>query len=115
MTPTDKTWIVRTGQIWKLYVALAGFSGTLLLVTIAVFSLATSGSRVVALTACGVFLGIATFLWLTMALRCPHCFARLVWKMVTSRPHSSWLIDLAGLDSCPVCHHKLAPSSSCTR
>jgi hypothetical protein len=27
--------------------------------------------------------------------------------MVSSRPHSSWVIDLAALDHCPVCKARL--------
>ena len=108
MRVAETTWIISTGQAWKLYVALAGFGGALALFTIAAFSLASGGSRTLALTACGALLAVATFVWLIAALRCPHCLAKLVWKMAISRPHSSWLIDLAGLDDCPICHRRLA-------
>jgi endogenous inhibitor of DNA gyrase (YacG/DUF329 family) len=100
-------WIIATGQAWKLYVALAGFGTTLALFTIAFFSLGDSGGRFMALMACGIFLGFATFTWLTAAVRCPHCQAKLVWTMASTRPHSSWLIDLAALDDCPVCGRNL--------
>jgi hypothetical protein len=102
--PSETTnWIMATGQAWKLYVALAGFGGTLALFTAAVFSLGGAGGRFTAMTTCGIFLGFATFVWLTAALRCPHCLAKLVWTMVSTRPHSSWFIDLAALERCPVC------------
>jgi len=94
----NSNWIVSTGQAWKLYVAIAGFAGSLLCFTVAFFSLGA---------ACGIFLAGATFVWLTAVLRCPHCLAKLVWTMVVSRPHTSWLIDLAALDRCPACGRQL--------
>lgn len=96
-----------TGQAWKLYVAMAGFTGSLGLLTAAFFSLASGGRQVMALAACGLFLGAATFVWFTATLRCPHCSAKLVWTMVASRPHSSWVMDLAALEYCPVCKARL--------
>lgn len=103
MNPAATSWLIATGQAWKLYVALAGFGGALVLFSLALFSLASGGSRFVAFVACGGFLSVATFGWFTTVVRCPHCASRLVWRMVTSRPHSSWVIELAALDCCPVC------------
>ena len=100
---SPNNWIIATGQAWKLYLALTGFVGSLACFTLAMFSLASGGQRFSAFTSCGLFLGVATFLWMTLALRCPHCLAKLVWTMVTTRPHSSWVIDLAALQRCPVC------------
>ena len=100
-------WIIATGQAWKLYVAVAGFGGSLLCFTVAFFSLGAGGGQFLGLSACGIFLAGATFVWLTAVLRCPHCLAKLVWTMVTSRPHTSWLIDLAALDRCPACGRHL--------
>ena len=109
------SWIIETGQGWKLYVALVGFAVTLLCFMMAILSLGNEGRGVVWFTICGFLLGIATFAWLTAVLRCPHCLTRLVWTMVRSRPHSSWLIDLAGLESCPSCNqtfgHRRRPAS----
>lgn len=103
-----ESWIVRTGQAWKLYVTLGGFAGALLCWTIALFALGSGGGRFVAWTACGVALGFVTFAWFAATLRCPHCHAKLVWTMVASRPHSSWVVDLAALEDCPVCERLLA-------
>jgi hypothetical protein len=102
-------WILETGQAWKLYVTLAGFGGALACFTLAFFTLASGGGRFGALVTGGFFLGCATFAWLIAALRCPRCGAKLVWLMAASRPHSSWIIDLAGLDRCPVCQAALVP------
>lgn len=114
MAEGTSNWIIATGQAWKLYVAVAGFSGALGFMTAAFFSLATSGRLFMAFAACGIFLGFATFGWFIAALRCPHCLAKLVWTMAVSRPHSSWVIDLAALETCPQCkapltHHVRRP------
>jgi len=65
-----------TGQAWKLYVTVAGFTGSLGLLTAAFFSLTSGGRLFMAFAACGLFLGAATFVWFTAALRCPHCSAK---------------------------------------
>ncbi len=103
MSAGASNWIIATGQVWKLYVAVAGFGGSLVCFTVAFFSLGASSGQFLGMIACGTFLAVATFVWLTAVLRCPHCLAKLVWKMVSSRPHTSWLIDLAALDRCPAC------------
>lgn len=107
MSTGTSNWIVATGQAWKLYVAVAGFTGALACFTLGFFSLGTGGGRFLALMTCGLFLGCATFLWFTAVLRCPHCSNKLVWTMVSSRPHSSWVVDLAALERCPACSGQL--------
>ena len=103
--PTN--WIFASGQAWKLYVVVAGFGGTLGCFTLALFSLGDTGGEFVAMVVCGLFLGCVTFVWFTAVLRCPSCMAKLVWTMASSRPHNSWIIDLAALDRCPACNQKL--------
>jgi hypothetical protein len=102
-------WIIATGQAWKLYVALAGFSGALACFIIACVAFTgvggpdLAGGGFAAWIAIGVSLAAATFLWFSLALRCPHCPVRLVWRMASTRPHSSWLVELATLERCPAC------------
>ena len=114
MAADSSSWIIATHQAWKLYVAIAGFVGGMTLFSLALFSLISGGRRFVALVACGAFLSVVTFAWFVAGIRCPHCQAALVWKMILSRPHSSWLIDLAALDRCPSCDTLLAKPTSRT-
>lgn len=107
MPEPSANWIVATGQIWKLYLALAGFVGALGCFTAGVFFLGIEQNLMARMTGAGVLLAIATLTWLATALRCPHCLAKLVWVMLKTRPHTSWLIDLAGLETCPVCRRSL--------
>ncbi len=108
MTTESASWIIATQQAWKLYVAIAGFVGGMALFSLALFSLISGGARFVAYVVCGTFLSLATFGWFAAVLRCHHCQAALVWKMIASRPFSSWLIDLAALERCPSCQSRLA-------
>lgn len=112
MAGESTSWIITTRQVWKLYVAIGGFVGGLGLFSLALFSLVSGGSHFVAFVACGTFLSVVTFAWFVAVIRCPHCQAALVWKMIRSRPHSSWLIDLAALDRCPSCDTFLAKPTS---
>jgi hypothetical protein len=107
MQESRDNWIVATGQIWKLYVALAGFIGALGCFTVAVFSLGGGSGLTSRMTIAGVILATVSFAWLSMVLCCPHCTTPLVWKMIRMRPHTSWLIDLAGLETCPICNRSL--------
>lgn len=109
---TKKNWLVATNQIWKLYVALLGFIATLICFVVGVFSLATGTNFYGFLVVCGMILGVATFSWLLSVLRCPSCQTKLVWVMVSTRPHTSWLVDLTNLDSCPACHFLLSCPST---
>lgn len=101
-------WLEATNQMWKLYIALLGFGITLLCFLGAGFSLLFAGSSVFsALLVSGMVLGVGTFAWLVHALRCPSCRKRLVWSMIRSRSHMSWLVDLTHLVTCPSCQHAL--------
>lgn len=112
MSRERSNWILETRQAWKLYVAIAGFGGALASFTLAFFTLGQGGGPFGALMSGGFLLACATFAWFIAALRCPRCGAKLVWLMAVSRPHSSWIVDLAGLDRCPACHALLAPAES---
>ncbi len=105
--PMSSNWIIATGQAWKLYLAIAGFAVSLLALTAACFLLATGTGAFLTVAGWGVLIGILTFLWFGQAILCPQCRSRLVWRMVASRPQSSWLIELAALDECPVCRRPL--------
>lgn len=104
-------WIAATGQLWKLYLALAGFVASLGCFTAGVYVLGVEEVLMERMTGAGVLIAIVTLVWLATALRCPHCLAKLVWVMLKTRPHTSWLIDLAELESCPVCRRSLFRSA----
>ena len=105
-------WLESTKQMWKLYIALLGFLVALLCFLGAVFSLLLEVNVFGPLMISGTILGVATFVWLVKTLRCPFCQNKLVWTMISSRSHMSWLVELATLVICPSCQVPLARRSS---
>lgn len=100
-------WLIKAKQIWKLYVALLGFTAAFLCFVVAGFRFMTEGHLSGTLVGIGMILGVGTFLWLLQALRCPSCRNQLVWTMIRRQSHMSWLIDLVNLTECPVCRTDL--------
>ena len=105
---SQSSWLVATNQMWKLYVALLGFGGTLFCFLAGGYLLVAGARYFGALVVGGTALGMITFVWLLNVLRCPSCQAKLVWTMLSTRSHTSWLVDLAYLESCPSCHSLLS-------
>ncbi len=95
---TKSNWLEATGQMWKLYLALVSCGVALIAFPFAVIALIT-----------GTVLSMVTVLWLMWSLRCRTCQRSLVWNMITTRSHTTWLIDLVHLDACPYCSHALRP------
>jgi uncharacterized protein YbaR (Trm112 family) len=103
--PSKTGWLEATNQMWKLYFALLGFGVTLVCFLGAGVSLLFWGASFFGpLLGIGTILGGMTFVWLLYVLRCPSCRSKLVWKMISSSSHMSWLVDLANLVACPSCH-----------
>ncbi len=111
--PSKTSWLETTNQMWKLYIALLGFGGTLLCFLGAGFSLLFWETSLFSpLLIGGTCLGGGTFVWLLHTLRCPSCQARLVWTMISSHSHMSWLVDLVNLVTCPSCQVALTQRPS---
>ncbi len=111
--PSKTSWLEATNQMWKLYIALLGFGCTLLCFLGAGFSLLFwEASLFSPILVSGTCLGGVTFAWLINVLRCPSCQTRLVWSMISSRSHMSWLVDLANLVTCPSCQVALTQRPS---
>lgn len=111
--PADQSnWLIITKQIWKLYVALLGFTATFLCFVAAGFAFMMEGQLLGGVVGVGMILGIGTFLWLLQALCCPSCRNSLVWTMIRKQSHMSWLIDLVNLTECPICKTNLMRAAS---
>ena len=110
--PSTKGWLETTNQIWKLYMALFGFGMALLCFIGAGFSLLLETNMFGPLMISGTILGAIAFGWLVETLRCPSCQNKLVWTMISSRSHMSWLVELSNLVICPSCQVPLNRRSS---
>ncbi|MDT7042453.1 hypothetical protein [Candidatus Nitronereus thalassa] len=105
-------WLEVTHQMWKLYMALLGFGTALLCFLSAGLSLLLGTSLFSPLMVIGLVAGGGTFAWFVQSLRCPSCRTSLVWAMIRTRSHMSWLVDLANLATCPSCQVALTQRPS---
>ena len=109
---STRGWLESTNQMWKLYMALLGFGVALLCFLGAGFGLLLETNVFGPLMISGTILGGITFVWLVEVLRCPSCQNKLVWTMLSSRSHMSWLVELTNLVLCPSCQVPLTRRSS---
>jgi hypothetical protein len=97
------TWIRDTGQAWKVKVLWVFLPLTILTVAPrhSILLMFDVPLRVVDLG--GFVLGVATFVWIAAAIRCPHCRQRIgYWYMKNTTP-LEWFTAFLGLQRCPVC------------
>ena len=109
---STKGWLESTNQIWKLYMALLGFGMAMLCFLGAGLSLLLEANVFGPLMVSGTIFGVITFGWLVETLRCPFCQNKLVWTMISSGSHMSWLVELTNLVVCPSCQVPLSRRSS---
>ena len=109
---STKRWLESTNQMWKLYMAIFGLGGALLCFLGAGFSLFIEANAFAPMMISGAVLGVATFGWLVKTLRCPSCQNKLVWTMISSHSHMSWLVELTNLVICPSCQVPLSSRPS---
>ena len=54
----------------------------------------------------GAFLGLATLVSASLAIRCPNCKLSLVWFALSRKSTGSWLSWLLDENTCPRCGHR---------
>ena len=106
---TKVNWLEATGQMWKLYVAILSCVLALIAFPFAVVALISGQGPMMPYLVTGTVLSLATVLWLMWSLRCLSCHRSLVWNMIRTRSHTTWLVDLVHLEACPYCSHALRP------
>ena len=100
----DRSVIKRTGQWWKAIVA----SAVLGIGAVAMFSglfLMGAHRALFFLVILGMFLGFCGFLFAVIAIRCPHCGVRWVWRAMAGEGSGQWLRSLLAQAECPACNH----------
>jgi len=107
-----RRWLEATNQMWKLSIALVGFGLSLMCFLGGGVTLFFGTTWFGPLLFMGTCAGGLTFGWLLTTLRCPTCRDRLVWTMISSRSHLSWLVELTQLETCPSCQSPLMRRAS---
>jgi len=50
-----------------------------------------------------MFCFVGSFIWACVAVRCPHCGAKILWMAISSKPLGQWMEWQSKLQSCPRC------------
>lgn len=98
----EANWLVRTGQLWKIHVAL-----TLLLVSSAVYlyfnffdvNIGRNGEQV------SLMALVFSVCWLLFSLRCDRCGRSVVYRMMKRDGLSAFTTKLLSSQVCPCCGH----------
>lgn len=51
----------------------------------------------------GIFVGIVSFIFGCVSIRCPNCNAPWVWQGVSGKSHNEWIRWLLNQSECPNC------------
>ncbi len=97
--------ISATSQRWKLVLALAALLASALIILLQT-PLATMAGEVAALRAVllATIASLTAFVAPCLSVRCPLCGCKLLWRAVSTRHSTSWLLWLLSIDRCPHCN-----------
>ena len=106
----NRSWLAKSGQIWKLYILCV-----FLLITLALFGLfiaSVNDAEIVpsigdvgqsVLFVLFMVGGLGSLLWLVYSIRCPQCGKKVAWSAIRDSKASAWLVALLSMTACPGC------------
>ena len=98
------SYIGRSGQMWKLWLALCMLVVGFLMLSLSFTpSISSHDTIPVILIFGGLGLSVIGLLWACLAVRCRNCRALLVWKAIKEQPQNKWLNWLITNKTCPYC------------
>ena len=101
------SWIGKSGQLWKLGVALV-LMAIGLVCAIGAFVVGTDVPRPFGLWMIAfVFFGVLFFAWLSISIRCPFCRGPIMWWTASKTSHDLWPLTVFTLQECPYCRKSL--------
>ena len=97
--------IRKTGQLWKMYLF---FWGVVIGGLVMFYGLANLGNAEIgfALSLSGMGVGIFSFIFGCVSIRCPKCNARWLWQGVSGKSSKEWLHWLLSHSECPKCKYE---------
>jgi len=102
---SDKSFLHRARQMWKLPAFLVAFPAVGLALMIAlvwdVVELPVRHSIVLYLSSLAVL--VISYAWVLLTVRCPSCGARVLWLAVKTKTPGEWFNWVVDLESCPIC------------
>lgn len=97
--------VSRTGQVWKVHLScglIAAAGAGMAYAQLRIRALSADEFTAIMLPSTG--LGLASFAFACLSVRCPVCRARWFWMAVRSQHLGAWLSWLTRLPACPICH-----------
>ncbi len=110
----DKSYLKKTGQLWKFYVFFTGFP----VVGVSLVFLGFRGKTfddvnlLAYLVIFGLFLAVSGFILGVRTIKCPKRKVRLLWKAVREQSYQNWFLWLMSLEECPVCEGNLCKDTA---
>jgi hypothetical protein len=99
----EQSYIKRAGQLWKLYVGMAGVLFGGILIWFGRSRIEAAPDTAIPIIVAGTAVGLTSMVWSAIAVRCPKCGTRLLWRAVSEESSANWLTWLLHLDACPSC------------
>ena len=94
-----------SGQSWKMNVSFTGIiiSGMLMF---GAYSIGESIFQIDPnlLLSSGALIGMLSFLFAILTVRCPNCGDKWFWRAVSKKNKSTWLVWLEKQSKCPKCN-----------
>jgi hypothetical protein len=106
---SNHSWIVSTGQSWKISVFLimmAAASLGFVIYFILLSSHALSDETLGPLVVMSAMIGSSSMVWFFLSIRCRACGGRPAWTLVNNSAVSGWWIRLIQSAECPICHDR---------
>jgi energy-coupling factor transporter transmembrane protein EcfT len=107
----QSSWIVKTGQKWKLF--FVGVLGIMTIMSLGIFILSINFENSYAFVGTGVgrlysrtiflVIGLSFLLCLFFLIKCPCCGKKPIWKIVNNGRSSDWIYRMITFSRCPNC------------
>lgn len=93
-----------TGQAWKFWVMPIGtIISVVLIFGMQWFKDSLLGGWFPIITLFGILVGLVSFVFPSLAIKCPACGARWFWLAISKKHSTNWFDWLMTQTSCPAC------------
>jgi ABC-type cobalamin transport system permease subunit len=102
----DQSYLRSTGQLWKVGLFMVAPICGVLLICVSLVMFAHRTQLAAFLLLAGISVTLVGLVWGCLAIRCPQCQTRLLWKALQGQAHQNWLTWLLSFSVCPYCEEQ---------
>ena len=109
MRVANHSWIVSTGQSWKIgvFLVMMAAAGLGFVIFFILLSSKTLSDETLALLGImPTIIGSSSMVWFFLSIRCRACGRRPAWTLVNNSAVSDWWIRLIQSAECPICRDR---------